>query len=164
MEQLDSAYIHLIEEVMTEDPDTPFPDLYITNRVQLLLERFFTKIKEKVNVVSFEINIKADDIQTIREIEQLMVQDFSKKPPSINDLSRRAAMSATKFKNLFKAVYGTPVYEYYQQRRMQMAAELLSSTNLSIKEVAIKVGYYNISNFTTAFKKLFKKMPQDYRT
>ncbi len=163
MEQQDSGYKQLIDQIMTEDPDTPFPELYITNRVQLLVERFFTKIKAKADLASFEVNFKTDDIQTIREIEQLMVEDFSKKPPSINDLSRKAAMSATKFKNLFKVVYGTPVYEYYQRRRMQVAAELLSATDESVKEVAAKVGYHNISNFTTAFKKQFNQLPQEYK-
>ncbi|MFN5134330.1 MAG: helix-turn-helix domain-containing protein [Chitinophagaceae bacterium] len=163
MEQLDSGYNQLIEEIINEDPDTPFPELYITNRVQLLVERFFTRVKSKINLASFEVKLKADDIQTIREVEKHMLPDFTKKPPSINELSRKAAMSATKFKNLFKAVYGVPVYEYYQQHRMQMAANLLTGSNETIKEIALKVGYHNISNFTTAFKKQFKKIPQEYK-
>ncbi len=71
-------------------------------------------------------------------------------------------MSATKFKNLFKAVYGTPVYEYYQQKRMQQAADLLSR-GLSLKEAGLKVGYNNISNFSAAFKKQYNVLPHEYK-
>ena len=162
MEPLDSFYMQLLDEIMEEEPDTPFPELYVMNRVQLLLERFFNRIKDRVDIADVESNYKPEDIQTIIEIEKEMVSDFSSKPPSINILSRKAAMSATKFKNLFKAVYGTPVYEYYQQRRMQKAAALMKQEKYSVKEAGLKVGYTNTSNFAAAFKKQFHQLPQDF--
>jgi AraC-like DNA-binding protein len=162
MEQMDSYYHQLVEEVMAEDPDTPFPDLYLVNRIQILVERFFSRIKSKVSISDVESNYKPDDIETILGIEKIMIHDFTGKPPSINDLSRKAAMSATKFKNLFKAVFGTPVYEYYQQKRMHRAAELLESGIVPVKKAAQLVGYNNLSNFSAAFKKQYLVLPQDY--
>lgn len=163
MEQMDSYYHELVEEIMAEDPDTPFPELFLINRIQMLVERFFYRIKSKVSISDVESNYKPDDIETILRIEKIMIDDFKGKPPSINELSRKAAMSATKFKNLFKAVFGTPVYEYYQQKRMQHAAELLQSGKVTIKQAAQKVGYNNLSNFAAAFKKQYQVLPQDYK-
>ena len=162
IEPLNSYYRELMEEIMNEDPDTPFPELHVMNRVQLLVERFFSSIRSRMEISDVGSNLKSSDIQTIIEVEQYMLEDFSRKPPSINDLSRKAAMSATKFKNLFKAVYGTPVYEYYQQKRMQQAADLLSR-GLSLKEAGLKVGYNNISNFSAAFKKQYNVLPHEYK-
>ncbi|MBS4064248.1 MAG: helix-turn-helix transcriptional regulator [Chitinophagaceae bacterium] len=162
IEPLNSYYRELMEEIMNEDPDTPFPELYVMNRVQLLVERFFSSIRSRMEIADVSSNLKTSDIQTIIEVEQYMLEDFSRKPPSINDLSRKAAMSATKFKNLFKAVYGIPVYEYYQQKRMQTAADLLAG-GMSVKEAGLKIGYNNISNFSAAFKKQYKVLPHDYK-
>lgn len=162
IEPLNSYYRELMQEIMNEGPDTPFPELYVMNRVQLLVERFFSSIRLRMEIANMSSNLKTSDIQTIIEVGQFMLEDFSRKPPSINDLSRKAAMSATKFKNLFKAVYGTPVYEYYQQKRMQQAADLLAG-GMTVKDAGLKIGYNNISNFSTAFKKQYKVLPHDYK-
>lgn len=162
MQQLDSYYLELMNEIINEDPDTPFPKLYIMNRVQLLLERFFNHIQTRVSMADVEAKFKPDDVRTIIELEKLMIKDFKLKPPSINELSRKAAMSTTKFKNLFKSVYGLPVYEYYQQKRMHLASELLRSGSYSVRQAGEKVGYTNVSNFSAAFKKQFKVSPQEF--
>ncbi len=164
MEPLDFYYMQLMDEVLVEDPDTPYTKLYVMNRVQLLVEHFFSRIRAKVDIADVESNFKSDDIQTIMEVGKRMLEDFTKKPPSINELCRKAAMSATKFKNLFKVVYGIPVYEYYQQQRMQRGAFYLDTGEFSIKETAAKVGYTNISNFSAAFKKQFSMLPNEYKT
>jgi AraC-like DNA-binding protein len=162
MEQLDVYYLELLEEILSEDPDTRFPKLYVLNRVQLLLERFFNHIQTRVSLADVESKLKADDINTIIQLGRQMTDDFKTKPVSINDLARKAAMSTTKFKNLFKVVYGLPVYEYYQQQRMQKASELLQSGNNTVKQTGLQIGYSNLSNFSAAFKKQFGVTPQEY--
>ncbi|TWI79433.1 AraC-like DNA-binding protein [Lacibacter cauensis] len=162
MEPLDTVYYQLMKEIMQEDPDMPFPHLYIENRVQLLLERFFTRIHSRVSLADVETNIKQDDIYTVFKIEKLLVENFSEKPKSIEELSRRATMSSTKLKKIFKSVYGVPIYEYYQQKRMQRAGELLSTGKYSVKQVAGIIGYSNMSNFTIAFKKYMNQEPSEF--
>ncbi|MFN4286391.1 MAG: helix-turn-helix domain-containing protein [Lacibacter sp.] len=162
MEPLDPYYLELIEEIMQEKPETPFPALYMVNRIQLLMERFFNHIHTRVSMVDIQAHFKNEDVQAVLAMEKEMVSDFSAKPPAIEVLSRKAAMSTTKFKNLFKSVFGIPVYEYYQQKRMQKACELLASGKYSVKETGLLVGYQNVSNFSAAFKKHFKKPPQDF--
>lgn len=164
MEPLDTVYYQLMNEIMQEDPDMPFPHLYIENRVQLLLERFFTRIHSRVSLADVETNIKQDDIFTVFRIEKILVENFSQKPKSIEELSRTATMSSTKLKKIFKSVYGVPIYEYYQQKRMEKAGELLSTGKYSVKQVAEVIGYSNISNFTLAFKKYMKQEPSEFIT
>ena len=162
MQPLDAYYEELMNEVLNEDTDTPFPKLYLYNRVQQMIERFFNQILVKVSMADVETHFKPDDIQVVMEIEKEMTQDFNHKAPSINQLSRRAAMSATKFKNLFKSIYGKPVYEYYQHKRMQTALRLIRSGKHNVRQVGALVGYRNVGNFSTAFKKQFNASPQDY--
>jgi AraC-like DNA-binding protein len=96
-------------------------------------------------------------------IEKLLVENFSAKPKSIDYLSKEAAMSSTKLKKMFKSVFGLPVYEYYQQKRMHRASELLATGKYSVKAVGEMMGYSNISNFTIAFRKQMKISPAEFK-
>lgn len=162
MEPLDKVYYELMNEIMQEEPVTPLPLLFIQNRVQLLLERFFTRIHSRVSLADVQSVIKQEDIYTVLRIEKILTENFSTKPKSIEELSRKATMSSTKLKKLFKSVFGVPIYEYYQQKRMQRAGELLSTGKYSVKQVSEIIGYSNISNFTTAFKKHMKQEPSKF--
>jgi AraC-like DNA-binding protein len=159
MEPLDKTYYDLMNEIMQEDVDHPFPNIYIQNRVQLLLERFFTHIHNRVSLADVKSNIRKDDIYAAIKIEQLLVENFSVKPKSIEELSKKATMSSTKLKKIFKTVFGVSIYEYYQQKRMMCASELIAMHKYSMKEVAEKIGYSNMHNFATAFKKHMKQDP-----
>lgn len=162
MEPLDQGYYELINEIMQEDPVSPLPELRLQNRIQLLMERFFTRIHSRVSLADVQSNIKHEDIYTVLRIEKLLVENFKDKPRSIEELSRKATMSSTKLKKIFKSIFGVPIYEYYQQKRMQQAGELLITGRYSVKQVAEKVGYSNMGNFKTAFKKHMKQEPSTF--
>ncbi len=59
-------------------------------------------------------------------------------------------------------MYGFPIYEYYQKARMQAAQDKLLTRKFSVKEVAMELGYANLSNFTIAFKKNLAYCPVSY--
>lgn len=162
MEPLDPYYKELMDELINNHSQAVFPTLFVMNRVQMLMERFFNHIHTRVSMVDVQSHYKNDDVRAVMAMEKEMLSDFSAKPLAIDLLSRKAAMSATKFKNLFKSVFGIPVYEYYQLKRMQKASELLASGKYSVRETGMLVGYQNISNFSAAFKKHFKKPPHDF--
>jgi two-component system response regulator YesN len=64
---------------------------------------------------------------------------------------------------LFKKETGYSISEYVLQERITLAQELLSSTNISVSEIALSVGYSNFSHFTKIFKKHAGLGPMEYR-
>ena len=84
-------------------------------------------------------------------------------PLSILNLSRRACVSATTFKEGFRRLYGLPVHSWLQQRRMERAAELLRDSSLSVLGVAQSVGYSSASQFSAAFRRQYGMSPTVYR-
>lgn len=160
-EPMDMEYKRILREIVSNEVDASFETFIIQNRVMLLLERFFTRIYNKMNDMHFDVKLSNDDINSLKLIEKELVNDFSVEPPGITKLARMAAMSPSKLKNSFKEVYGLPVYQYYQKHRMNKAKAMLLSKKYNVKEVGMDLGYSNLSNFAKAFRKSFDQLPSD---
>ena len=162
-EPIDAEYRLLIEEALQDSGQTdPLKKLLVQNRIMMLVERFFSRIYEKKGKLRQQkSNISNNDIQRLMHIEALLVKDFTVPAPTIPELARTAMMSETKLKTLFKKVYGSGLYAYFQKNRMLKARLLLVSKKYSIKEVGIQLGFQNLSNFTIAFKKQFNILPSE---
>ncbi|HET7898750.1 MAG TPA: AraC family transcriptional regulator, partial [Flavisolibacter sp.] len=74
-------------------------------------------------------------------------------PITIKQLSRKVAMNECYLKKGFKEMYGTTIFEFYQNQRMEHAKYLLYEKALSVTDVSSQLGYSSISHFSTAFKK-----------
>ncbi len=159
IEQLDNDYLKLMDELWVAKKDDPVQNIFLQNRVALLVERFFTRLYSKSNLLQGKFNLSPEVIKTLIKVEYLLINDFSKQPPTIDEFSRLVSMSSTKLKRSFKSLYGDSIYSYYQKQRLHKANELLSSGNYSVKQAAEAVGYNSVSNFSLAFKKHCKKIP-----
>ena len=72
-------------------------------------------------------------------------------------------MSATRFHAAFKRAAGASPMEYLIGHRMKNAQRLLSSTALSVREVAERCGYDDQFFFSRIFKARAGMPPTDYR-
>ncbi|WP_242633729.1 GlxA family transcriptional regulator [Alteromonas sp. KUL17] len=84
---------------------------------------------------------------------QQWIDDHSSPPLSLNDLSNRFTMSERNLKRRFSSATGISVTQYIQAVRIDKAKKLLISTDRSVKEIALEVGYENDGFFTRLFKK-----------
>lgn len=160
MEPLDMEYKKLLQEVLDLINSTgQFKQIAIQNRIMLLLERFFMRMAAKMEANSFDIKLSREDINRVMEVESLITKDLFHPAPFIPDLARRVNISETKLKNNFKTVFGVPIYQYFQKARMRAAREVLETHKYSVKQVALEMGYVNLSNFSTAFRKEFGVLP-----
>lgn len=79
-------------------------------------------------------------------------------PPSIVELAHICGLNDFKLKRDFKSTYGTTVFGYVRQRRMEQAAADLHA-GLSVAEAAVHVGYSCPRSFADAFRKHFGMLP-----
>ena len=101
-------------------------------------------------------------VEKVKAIRELMTNE----PAShftIEELARKFDISISALKQCFKGVYGTPIYTYMRNYRMDLAAALLVQTDEPITVIAGKVGYTNTSKFSEAFKKVKGKTPLEFR-
>jgi AraC-like DNA-binding protein len=84
-------------------------------------------------------------------------------PHTTESLARSVGLSPSHLRRRFKAIFGCTPMEFLERVRMEQAARLIKGGELSIKEVARKVGYLDANNFSTAFKRFHGSSPQSHR-
>lgn len=72
-------------------------------------------------------------------------------------------MSYSNFRKLFKEYTGMSPALYQQDLRLQRAKELLSTTRLTIKEIAYRLCFESPDYFSSKFKAKVGYKPSDYR-
>lgn len=83
---------------------------------------------------------------------------------SLAEVAEQFGLSQRSFTRRFKAAVGVRATQYWQQLRIEAAKDLLASSNLTIQEVAIHVGYQDQGHLTKLFKTHLGLTPKDYRT
>ena len=104
----------------------------------------------------------AVQIETVKQIHAFLVAHFSEHY-TIHALSERFDISPTVMKKCFRAVYGDSVYAYMKKYRLQIAEQLLRESDLTIGEIAGRIGYLNPNKFTSAFCAAYGVPPTAYR-
>jgi AraC-like DNA-binding protein len=102
------------------------------------------------------------DVSSLFLARQLLLKDLSN-PPEISELAQSIAFSESKLKRLFKQVFGSSVYQYYLNQRMEKAYDLLSDDEHTIAQVSDILGYTNPSQFTKMFKSYHNCLPTEMR-
>ena len=82
---------------------------------------------------------------------------------TIRDLALEFHLSPSYLQRLFKHETGVCMGEWLNERRLQRAAHLLTSSYMSVKEIAHDVGYEHASSFIRAFERRFTQAPARYR-
>jgi AraC-like DNA-binding protein len=119
------------------------------------LVAFVHEFSESENPV---LRLTTSDEERIK-YSAVLIRENLNNPLTIIELARRVGINQTKLKSGFKLLFGTTVFSYLQETRMQMARELLLDTNLSIQHIGRISGYNSTSNFSVAFKQVHGYSP-----
>ncbi|MDO4295574.1 MAG: AraC family transcriptional regulator [bacterium] len=103
-----------------------------------------------------------NQVALIKAVASYLTEDLTVHH-TIEQLSQKFEISPTALKKCFRGVYGTSVYAYLRTYRLQVAKKLLMETELSVTEIANKIGYENPNKFTSAFKEMFGHSPTEFR-
>ncbi|GGA90690.1 sensor histidine kinase [Puia dinghuensis] len=103
------------------------------------------------------------DRKFINEFIAIVENNLSNEEFSVDDICREIRVSRVQLYRKVKALIGYNVNDYILTVRLQKAKFLLAKEDLSIAEIAFKVGFSSQAYFSTVFKSKFALTPSDYR-
>lgn len=98
----------------------------------------------------------------IAQAKRFIAQHYFE-PLTVVDISRAVGLSASRLSALFKARAGLSLLEWRDKERMQAACQLLRDTDLSVAQIAQKVGYADPLYFSRMFKRRMSVSPTSLR-
>lgn len=125
---------------------------------ELLLYLSMPEIENQNQLAAY----RTDQVEIIRDIHDQLTRCISERV-TIEELAKQYLINPTTIKNAFKAVYGNSIAAHMREHRMEEAAKLLRETDLSVADIADRVGYDSQSKFTSAFKAYYQALPREYR-
>lgn len=82
----------------------------------------------------------------------------------LTDISRQLDISCEHLCRVFKKETGNTLQNFILRQRIFHACDLIRNAQLSLKEIAFKMGYDTQSHFSRAFKKILGITPGEYKT
>lgn len=78
---------------------------------------------------------------------------------TLRSLAHLVGTNEFNLKRNFKIAFGSTVYNYLNQYKMEQARIMLQEKDVTVAEVATKMGYKYATHFSSAFKKYFGYLP-----
>src|SRR5919106_993596 len=91
-----------------------------------------------------------------------MDRDYAK-PLDVPTLARIAHVSEAHFIRTFRATFGETPHRYLQRRRVERAMWLLGTTDRSVTDICMDVGFTSLGTFSRVFRDIVGKPPSAYR-
>jgi AraC family transcriptional regulator len=143
-----------LDAVLNHSYTGSLENIFINAKIHELLLQSLDVIVDDEKEEGFTCKFLADDRgkESIYQAREILLQHIGD-PITIKELSRKVAMNECYLKKGFKEVFGTTIFDFYQQQRMEHAKYLLYEKALSVTDVSALLGYSSISHFSAAFKK-----------
>lgn len=94
---------------------------------------------------------------------QVAVQQGLVEPTSVEGVSRHIGVSTRTLSRRFQTALGMPPSAYLEAVRLESARRLLEATDLSVHEIAGRIGFGDSTSFRRAFKRSAGVSPLEYR-
>lgn len=149
---------HVFSELYTAHavPDTGYLRLKVLELLHIL-----SRLKDRDDVQQTDY-FNQHQVECARRAAKLLTQKLTVHQ-TIEQLAQEVGLSPTALKTCFKSVYGSSVYAYQKEYRLQLAQKLLTETDSTIAEIAHQIGYENPNKFSSAFRQSLGMTPTQYR-
>ena len=150
----------VLNQMYQQSMDLTMHTLYLRGKVFELMSLYFSKDKE-MDIEQCPFLADDNNIKKIKLAKEIIISRMME-PPTLVELAKEVDISLKKLKQGFKQVYGSSVFSFLLDYKMQVSKRLLSSGKYNVNEVALKIGYSTATHFINAFKKKFGTTPKKY--
>jgi AraC-like DNA-binding protein len=116
----------------------------------------------ELSTAGFAPSLRVEDRRRIDRVYRFL-SEHSSRPIALDEAARLVHMSPTTFSRFFHRTSGKHFTAYVNELRVGSACRLLIETDRGIADIALEVGFGNLSNFNRRFLELKQTRPRDYR-
>lgn len=124
------------------------------------------ELEKHVKPLGFEI-LKDKDIQKIERVKNLLNELVQHEVPSGINLTEhitdKIPEDYSRLTTLFSSMEGITIEKYFINLKIEKAKEFLFYQELTLSEMAWKLGYSSVQHLSTQFKKVTGMTPSDYK-
>ncbi|MFY3384102.1 helix-turn-helix transcriptional regulator [Paracidovorax sp. MALMAid1276] len=165
-----SARIAAVAEQITHAPDLSplLLHLYLESRALELAGEALASLAQHApgpvpapapTPVAAGLRLLPHEHQRMRALHAFLQTD-SAMDMSLDALARQAGTNANTLQRHFRAVYGTTVFDFVREHRLQRARLALEHDGMSVGQAALVAGYNSAANFATAYRRRFGLPPK----
>lgn len=153
---ISSSILSLYEEIMhsTLKEKSGYQQL-VSSMVLFILGKIYYKTKNASFTDSYAV-------EKINEARSLMRQQIER-PESPEEMAKTLGVSYSWFRQMFKKYTGISPLQYQLQLKHLRAKELIERTELTISEIAFRIGFESVGRFCSFFRKREGVSPSQYR-
>ena len=148
----------ILREIQRNLSEEPLNYIAYVNSLVILLAISFLRFaaNNHVNLVPTKSNTSM--LAALAYIDDNIAQQIT-----LQDVAAAAMLSPSYFSASFKRYTGYSLIDYTNAKRVRLASKLLlNDQGASISEIAMRVGFNNMSNFNRAFRKYIGCTPSEY--
>ncbi len=151
---IDALSLYIVEKILNISQNDCMQSIRAEHRVIEFIIHRFSLLDILVEGISPE------ELELASRAKAVLLQDFIH-PPTVQVLAHLCATNESKLKKVFKKVYQTTLYGYVQKLRLDEANVLLREENLTIGEIAKRVGYKHQGHFSKLFFATYDVYPKE---
>ncbi|MEH2277328.1 MAG: AraC family transcriptional regulator [Nostoc sp.] len=154
-----TAAIHSVAEQIINCPYQGITKrMYLQVKVLEMITLQLTPIITDQGGLQPQPRFRAGTVERIYQAREILLSCLAN-PPSLLELAQLVGVSDRTLQRGFQRLFGTTVFGYLTDKRMEQAKRWLREGNRTVLQVAIMTGYSNPTHFSVAFKRKFGISP-----
>lgn len=154
---LEEYYIDMIKEYSLKKPGHKL-------KMKLLALNIFIEIFRALNSfakadLSYKFSKYSDMVSDIISY----LSENHQRDVSLAELGERYKLNPRYLNRIFKGITGFPIFQYQQRIKMEKAKRLLTSSSLSVLDIALELGFESSQYLSRIFKEMTGSTPSEYR-
>jgi AraC family transcriptional regulator len=140
---------------------------WIDENLRLLLGGFINEYRKNVldkvkDVEAVKLSTKVEILKRVN-IAKDFIESYYTQDITLKDISNVAFLSENMLLRHFKKIFNTTPYNYITKKRLDLAKELLLTSNIPVNKITVVTGFQSPSSFGRVFKYNYGVTPESFR-
>lgn len=150
------------KEMVREEVPKLEEKLQVQSYILLIIHDVLSLIRRPLNKNELTVNVSQFAADVAHAIEEKLTLSLSEET-SIASVAKALNLSRSHCTKMFTKVYGLSPRQYVSKQKLNMAKELLVTSNFPIGVIAEKLGFQSASHFSRQFRRWTGQSPTEFK-